>query len=68
VWTKDEARGQAIAGRIQAGMIGVNRGVGGVGDSPWVGARKSGFGFTGSVEGTRSFTQVRTITRALPAG
>ncbi len=63
VWTADPARGEAIAGRLQAGMIGVNRGIRGVGDSPWVGARQSGFGFTGSVEGTRSFTQVRTITR-----
>jgi len=65
VWTGDAARGEAIASRLQAGMIGVNRGVGGVGDAPWVGARCSGFGFTGSVEGTRQFTQVRTITRVV---
>lgn len=64
VWCGDETRGEAVARRIQAGMIGVNRGIRGVGDSPWVGARQSGFGCTGSVEGTRSFTQVRTITRA----
>lgn len=66
VWTRDEAKGQEIASRIQAGMIGVNRGIRGVGDSPWVGAKRSGFGFTGSVEGTRQFTQVRTITRTAP--
>jgi acyl-CoA reductase-like NAD-dependent aldehyde dehydrogenase len=65
VWTGDPERGQAIAARLQAGMIGVNRGIGGVGDAPWVGARGSGFGYVGSVDGTRQFTQVRTITRSV---
>ena len=63
VWTGDAARGEAVASRIQSGMIGINRGIRGVGDSPWVGARQSGFGYTGSIDGTRQFTQVRTITR-----
>ncbi|MEM7246758.1 MAG: aldehyde dehydrogenase family protein [Acidobacteriota bacterium] len=66
VWTSDREQGEALAAQIQAGMVGINRGIGGVGDSPWVGARQSGFGQNGSVEGTRSFTQVRTITRELP--
>jgi acyl-CoA reductase-like NAD-dependent aldehyde dehydrogenase len=63
VWTADQERGEELAARVRAGMVGINRGIRGVGDSPWVGARQSGFGFTGSVEGTRSFTQVRTISR-----
>jgi succinate-semialdehyde dehydrogenase/glutarate-semialdehyde dehydrogenase len=63
VWTGDAERAEALAARIQAGMIGINRGIRGVGDTPWVGARQSGFGYTGSVDGTRSFTQPRTITR-----
>jgi acyl-CoA reductase-like NAD-dependent aldehyde dehydrogenase len=66
VWTADEELGFELAERIQAGMVGVNRSIRGVGNSPWVGARQSGFGYTGSVDGTRSFTQVRTISRAIP--
>jgi acyl-CoA reductase-like NAD-dependent aldehyde dehydrogenase len=65
VWSSDLARAEAVAARIQAGMIGVNRGIRGVGGSPWVGARQSGFGFTQSVDGARHFTQVRTITRPI---
>ena len=65
VWTADATRGEDLAARVQAGMVGINRGIRGVGDSPWVGARQSGFGFTGSVEGTRHFTQVRTISRKI---
>ena len=40
----------AIADRIDAGMIGINKGAGG---SPWVGAKQSGFGYHGSAEGHR---------------
>lgn len=65
IWTGDAAKGEEIASKLQSGMIGVNRGLRGVGDSPWVGARQSGFGFTGSVEGTRQFTQLRTVTRTI---
>jgi acyl-CoA reductase-like NAD-dependent aldehyde dehydrogenase len=65
VWGGDAARAESVASRIQAGMIGINRGIRGVGDSPWVGARQSGFGYTGSVAGTRQFAQVRTITRSV---
>jgi len=65
VWGGDAARAELVASRIQAGMIGINRGIRGVGDSPWVGARQSGFGYTGSVAGTRQFAQVRTITRTV---
>jgi acyl-CoA reductase-like NAD-dependent aldehyde dehydrogenase len=47
--------------QIDAGMIGVNQGVGGGGDAPWVGAKQSGFGFHGSSEGHRQFAQVRVV-------
>jgi len=52
-----------IAEQLEAGMIGVNQGVGGAGDAPWVGAKQSGFGFHGSPEGHRQFAQVRVISR-----
>lgn len=45
-----------IADKMEAGMIGINQGVGG---SPWVGAKQSGFGFHGTKEGHRQFAQVR---------
>lgn len=50
-----------VAARLEAGMIGINQGVGGGGDVPWVGAKQSGFGFHGSPEGHRQFAQVRVV-------
>jgi len=50
-----------VADHLQAGMIGVNQGVGGGGDVPWVGAKQSGFGFHGSPEGHRQFAQVTVV-------
>ncbi len=52
-----------VAGQLEAGMIGINQGVGGGGEVPWVGAKQSGFGFHGSAEGHRQFAQVRVINR-----
>ncbi|MCP3889333.1 MAG: aldehyde dehydrogenase [Desulfobulbaceae bacterium] len=52
-----------VADRLEAGMIGVNQGVGGGGDVPWVGAKQSGFGFHGSAEGHHQFAQVRVVSR-----
>jgi succinate-semialdehyde dehydrogenase/glutarate-semialdehyde dehydrogenase len=54
---------QEVADRLEAGMIGVNQGVGGGGEAPWVGAKQSGFGFHGSPEGHRQFAQVRVVSR-----
>ncbi len=52
---------EVVAEQLEAGMIGVNQGVGGAGDAPWVGAKQSGFGFHGSPEGHRQFAQVRVV-------
>ncbi len=52
---------QKVADQLEAGMIGINQGVGGGGDVPWVGAKQSGFGFHGSPEGHRQFSQVRVV-------
>jgi len=54
---------QHVADQLEAGMIGVNQGVGGGGDVPWVGAKQSGFGFHGSPEGHRQFAQIRVVSR-----
>ncbi len=50
-----------VASKLDAGMIGINTGAGGGGDSPWVGAKMSGFGYHGSPDGHRQFTQPRVI-------
>jgi len=50
-----------VADQLEAGMIGINQGVGGGGDVPWVGAKQSGFGFHGSPEGHRQFAQVKVV-------
>ncbi len=57
VFGKEDAH--HVADQLEAGMIGINQGVGGGGDAPWVGAKQSGFGFHGSPEGHRQFTQTR---------
>ena len=64
VWTADEARGQRVAHAMKAGQVGVNRYLGGAPGTPWVGARQSGFGFLGGVEGHRQFTVPKTISVA----
>jgi acyl-CoA reductase-like NAD-dependent aldehyde dehydrogenase len=51
----------SVADRLEAGMVAVNQGVGGGSDTPWVGAKQSGYGFHGSPEGHRQFAQVRLV-------
>lgn len=58
-----EKDAETIARQLEAGMVGINQGVGGIGDTPWVGAKQSGFGYHGSPDGHRQFTQVRVITK-----
>ena len=64
VFGAEGERTEAVARRLTAGMIGVNRAVGGVPGSPWVGARESGFGFQKSRDGHRQFAQTRVVTRS----
>lgn len=64
VFGGDEEKAALVARKLTAGMIGVNRAVGGAAGTPWVGARQSGFGFHKSKDGHRQFTQTRVVTRA----
>jgi acyl-CoA reductase-like NAD-dependent aldehyde dehydrogenase len=64
VFGGDEERANAVARRLTAGMIGVNRPVAGAAGTPWVGARESGYGFHKSKDGHRQFTQTRVVTRS----
>jgi acyl-CoA reductase-like NAD-dependent aldehyde dehydrogenase len=54
-------RASQVARRLDAGMFGVNRGVGGAQGTPWVGAKQSGYGFHSGKEGHRQFAQVRMV-------
>ena len=65
VFGGDEERTVAVARRLSAGMIGVNRPSGGAVGTPWVGARESGFGFHKSKDGHRQFAQTRVLTARL---
>ncbi|MFT7677117.1 MAG: succinate-semialdehyde dehydrogenase/glutarate-semialdehyde dehydrogenase [Planctomycetota bacterium] len=64
VWSADGERAARVAARLRAGQVGVNRYLGGAPGTPWVGARQSGFGFLGGVEGHRQFTTPKTICTA----
>lgn len=55
-----ECNAAYVAENMEAGMVGINGGPG-AGDGPWVGAKESGFGYHGSLEGHRQFTQVQVI-------
>lgn len=61
VFTADTQRGVRMARRIHAGQVGVNQYLGDAPGLPWVGARQSGFGFLGGIEGHRQFTVPKSI-------
>lgn len=54
---------EEIAEQLEAGMVGINQGIGSIADTPWVGSKQSGFGYHGSPDGHRQFTQVKVITQ-----
>ncbi len=51
-----------VGRRLTAGMIGINRSMGGTGGAPWVGARHSGIGYHSGPLGHRQFCQLRVVT------
>ena len=63
VFGADDDETGRIARQLKAGMVGINRSVGGVTGTPWVGAHQSGYGFHKSKDGHRQFTQTRVVTR-----
>jgi succinate-semialdehyde dehydrogenase/glutarate-semialdehyde dehydrogenase len=58
----EESLARATARRLTAGMTGVNRGMGGAPGTPWVGARRSGYGYHAGPMGHRQFCQLRAVT------
>ncbi|MCH8210433.1 MAG: aldehyde dehydrogenase, partial [Planctomycetes bacterium] len=61
VFGGDQQRTAEVARRLDAGMIGINKGCGGASGSPWVGAKQSGFGYHSGKAGHRQFTQPRVV-------
>lgn len=65
VWTSDTERGIAVAARIASGTVWVNTHVSLPFDVPFSGAKESGIGQQGGLEGLKEFTQVRIINTSL---
>ncbi|MFO7563449.1 MAG: aldehyde dehydrogenase family protein [Enhygromyxa sp.] len=63
VWGPPGPDTDAVAERLEAGMIGINRGLSAAAGAPWVGWKMSGFGFSRSAAGMRNFMQPRTHAR-----
>jgi acyl-CoA reductase-like NAD-dependent aldehyde dehydrogenase len=61
VFGADGPETEALARKLTAGMIGINRGCGGAAGTPWVGARESGYSFHSSRDGHKNFTQTRVV-------
>lgn len=54
-------RARDVARRLTSGMVGINQGLASAGDTPWVGARQSGYGFHSGRDGHRQFAQTRVL-------
>lgn len=65
IFSQDIESAKKLAHRMKSGMVGINRGPGGAKGSAWVGAGQSGYGFHGSKEGHRQFTQLRIVSAPL---
>ncbi len=63
VWTRDLTRGEAVARRLQAGVVMVNNHgfTGAVPSLPWTGVGESGFGVTNSPHALDVLTRPRTV-------
>ena len=66
IYTQDEDAAGRLAKRLRFGQIGINRYISSAPGSPWVGARKSGFGFLHGIEGHRQFTVPKSVTDSNP--
>ena len=61
VYTGDLARGLRVSERIEAGMVGINRGLVSDPAAPFGGVKESGLGREGGVEGMLAFTETKYI-------
>jgi acyl-CoA reductase-like NAD-dependent aldehyde dehydrogenase len=61
VFTRDTNKGLRIARAVKSGQVGVNRYLAGSSRAPWLGAKQSGIGSLGGVEGFRQFSVAKSI-------
>lgn len=64
IWTRDLARGRALAARIKAGTVNINEGYGsawGSYDAPMGGMKASGLGRRHAAEGLLKYTESQTV-------
>ncbi len=61
VWSRDLRRAQAVARKIQAGMVWINDSSVGLPDFPWGGRKQSGWGRMFSKHGLRELTNIKVI-------
>ena len=61
VYTADLARGLRVSERIEAGMVGLNRGLVSDPAAPFGGVKESGLGREGGVEGLLAFIETKYI-------
>jgi succinate-semialdehyde dehydrogenase/glutarate-semialdehyde dehydrogenase len=57
----EEETARKLSRKLTAGMIGVNRSIGGASGMPWVGARQSGYSYHSGPHGHRQFCQLRVV-------
>lgn len=65
IWTSNIARGIAVGSRIESGTVWINTHVSLPFDVPFGGAKQSGIGKQGGIEGLKDYTQVRIVNAAL---
>lgn len=61
LWTRDVAAAEALAGRIEAGSIWINRHGGNAKDVPFGGAKHSGYGREQGVVGLQSYMEMQVV-------
>ena len=66
IFTRDVARGLAVAEKIESGMVGLNRGVVSDPAAPFGGVKASGLGRELGPEGLMAYLQTQSIYQAAP--
>ena len=61
VYTRDLKRGLAVSGRIEAGMVGLNRGLVSDPAAPFGGVKQSGLGREGGMHGILEYLEAKYI-------
>ena len=65
VWSKDRDKGYELAGRMEAGMVWINKHLDFGPNIPFAGAKQSGIGVEFPEEGLNEFTQLQVINEAV---